>query len=422
MKKLLLLGLALFTLLRLNAQYQIIFSGTGAVTTVTSVTVENLTKGTSLTLNGTDILILTLTTGVNSPEYNKSNMKIYPNPTNDYATLEVLPPYESDAVIIVSEITGKAVIQKQVHLENSGQGFIMRGLKSGFYLVDVRGDGFQFSGKLVSNGNATGNLSIEESGSLIQKVEEKEATKTSRSIVANVNMSYTAGDRLKFTGSSGNYKTIVTDVPAASKTINFNFVLCRDGDYNIYPVVTIGTQVWMAENLKTTKYNDAATAIPNVTDATWSGLSTAAYCDYSNVPTYSTTYGRMYNWYAIATTNPKKVCPALWHVATNADWTTLSTFLGGVSAAGGKLKETGTAHWTSPNTGATNETGFTAIGGGYRAQDGSYGLLGAYGFWWTSTEATPSSGYYRYMYNTSGSLGSVDNDKHAGFYVRCVKD
>jgi uncharacterized protein (TIGR02145 family) len=424
MKKLLLSGLAILTMIQLNAQnYLVSFTATGASTTVTTVIVENLTSGTSLTLNGSDILNLTITTGVTSPEYNQSsNLKIYPNPMNDYTTLEIFPPFEGDAFISINEMTGKPVARKQVYLEKNGQGFKLSGLKNGIYLVNIKGDGFQFTGKLVSNGNANGNLSIENTGSIIQTIEKKEGTKISRGLEATVDMAYTTGDRLKFTGSSGNYRTIITDVPASSKTINFNFVACRDGDFNIYPVVAIGTQVWMAENLKTTKYNDGTTAIPDVTDNTaWAGLSSGAYCDYSNVPTYSVTYGRLYNWYAVASTNPKNVCPTGWHVATDAEWTTLETYLGGASVSGGKLKEKGTAHWSSPNS-ATNETGFTALPGGYRSQSGSFGLMGTNGYWWSSTEATPSSGYYRNMINSSGNLISVDYDKHAGFYVRCVKD
>ena len=134
-----------------------------------------------------------------------------------------------------------------------------------------------------------------------------------------------------------------------------------DIDGNDYKTVTIGTQVWMVENLKTTKYNDG-TAIPNITDNTsWAALTTGAYCDNINTPSISTTYGRLYNWYAVdnnagtkvASNGGKNVCPTGWHVPSDAEWTTLTTYLGGESVAGGKLKETGTTHWQSPNTGVS---------------------------------------------------------------------
>jgi uncharacterized protein (TIGR02145 family) len=178
----------------------------------------------------------------------------------------------------------------------------------------------------------------------------------------------------------------------------------------------------MVEGLKSTKYNDG-TAIPNVTDNTaWSVLTTGAYCDYSNTPANSNTYGRLYNWFAVASTNTKNVCPAGWHVPTDAQMTTLVTYLGGETIAGGKLKETGTTHWLSPNLNATNETGFTALPGGYRSASGSFGLIGNTGFFWTSSISTASYAWYRYLYYNSGSINSGDNDQHAGFNVRCLKD
>jgi uncharacterized protein (TIGR02145 family) len=423
MKKLVFL-LAIFSVLTLNAQnYQITFSGTGASTSVTTVKVENLTSGATVTLNGTDILSLTITTGINSPEDNQpSGLRIYPNPMTDYSTLDILSPVKGDAVIIVCEMTGKPVAREKVYLENIRQSFRLTGLKSGFYLVDVKGNGFQFSEKLISNGKAYEAIKIEKDNSIIQTVNEN-IVKTPRKAEAIVDMVYKTGDLLKFTGVSGNYKTIITDIPTTSKTINFIFVDCRDADFNIYPVVTIGTQTWMAENLKTTKYNDGTTAITNVTDnTTWSTTTSGAYCDFSNVPTYSTTYGRLYNWYVVASTNPKNVCPTGWHVPTDAEFTTLVTYLGGETLAGGKLKETGTTHWLTPNTSATNETGFTALPGGYRSASGTFGLMGNSGFWWTSTISGTAYAFYLYLYYNSGNLSGSDNDQHTGFYVRCLKN
>jgi uncharacterized protein (TIGR02145 family) len=153
----------------------------------------------------------------------------------------------------------------------------------------------------------------------------------------------------------GNQVTFKTTTDVETNTVT-------DIDGNIYHTVTIGTQVWMVENLKTTKYRNGD-PIPNVTGNAWAALTTGAYCWYNNdAATYKATYGALYNWYAVA--DSRNIAPTGWHVPTDAEWTTLTTFLGGESVAGGKLKETGTNHWTSPNTGATNETGFTALPGG----------------------------------------------------------
>jgi uncharacterized protein (TIGR02145 family) len=201
--------------------------------------------------------------------------------------------------------------------------------------------------------------------------------------------------------------------------------LIKDSDGNIYTSVQIGTQVWMAENLKTTKYNDG-TSIPIVTDGTaWAALTTPGYCWYNNdATTYKATYGALYNWYTVNSTSNggKNVCPTSWHVSTDAEWTALTTYLGGESVAGGKLKETGTTHWVSPNTGATNETGFTALPGGYRGYDGTYYSVGYGGDWWSSTENSATGAWYRYMGCSSAGVDRGDGSKQYGFSVRFVQD
>ena len=213
----------------------------------------------------------------------------------------------------------------------------------------------------------------------------------------------------------------------------FSLVTVTDFDGNIYNTITIGTQLWMAENLKTTNYNDG-TAIPNVTDNTaWEHLTTGAYSDYNNTPANSTTYGRLYNWYAVdnnaatkvASNGGKNVCPTDWHVPTDAEWTTLTDYLGGVSIAGGKLKETGTTHWQNPNTGATNETGFTALPSGSRADHGTYYDIELEGYWWSSTyyafSLWPDAYYREVIYNSS--LVSRDYlGVEYGYSVRCLRD
>jgi uncharacterized protein (TIGR02145 family) len=421
MKKLLLLLTILATLHASAQNYQITFTGSGASASVSSVKVDNLTSGATANLtSGTDILNLSVTTAVNSPDQNPSSaLRIYPNPMTDHSTLDIFPPVKGETVITIYEITGKPVAIRKVYLDNSRTGFRLSGLKKGMYIVDVKGKGFRYSGKLVSNGASSESISIEKDNTVV-RASAPEETKTTRSSLATVDMAYTTGDVLKISGKSGNYTTIVMDVPVASKNINFEFVACTDGDFNVYPVVKINDKFWMAANLKATKYNDGM-EIPNVTDNTaWSGLSTGAYSDYSNVPVFSNTYGRLYNWYAIASTNPKNVCPSGWHVSTDAEWTALANYLGGAIGAAGKLKETGIISWASPNI-ATNSTGFTALPGGDRGQDGTYGLMGRYGFFWTSTQGGTSFAFYRYMINSSGNLGSGDNDKRAAFSVRCVK-
>jgi len=196
-----------------------------------------------------------------------------------------------------------------------------------------------------------------------------------------------------------------------------------DKDGNVYKTVTIGTQVWMAENLKTTKYRNGdliGTTTPATKDI--SGENTPKYqWAYNGNETNVATYGRLYTWYAV--TDSRNVCPTGWHLPTDIELTTLTTFLGGESIAGGKLKETGTTHWESPNTGATNESGFTALPGGYRIDyDIVFYDIGFYGYWWSSTEYSSENAYYLGLGNVGSDVDSNSEDKLSGFSVRCLRD
>jgi uncharacterized protein (TIGR02145 family) len=219
---------------------------------------------------------------------------------------------------------------------------------------------------------------------------------------------------------------------AVNADINFNPAITygkmTDQDGNTYKTVTIGTQVWMAENLKTTKCNDN-TPIPEVADSSiWISLNTPGYCWYDNDPDANrATYGALYNWHAI---NTGKLCPMGWHMPSDAEWITLRTYLGGEDLAGGKLKESGTLHWKSPNTGATNESGFTGLPGGVResagiGNNGKFGNKGFDGSWWSATRISsePISPVYGFWIHTDYSrLFRPEFFAGDGINVRCIKD
>ena len=212
------------------------------------------------------------------------------------------------------------------------------------------------------------------------------------------------------------------------------FATVTDFDGNVYSTVTIGTQVWMKENLRTTTYSNG-TPITLVSDKlSWAALGTSskAYCWYTGNFYYKNIYGALYTWTAAmngaASSNAipsgiQGVCPTGWHLPSNNEWTTLTTYLGGTNIAGGQLKEIGFTHWESPNTGATNETGFTALPTGMQTSIGICASYGLVGYWWSSTDVNGACALYRTMSNTNGA---VFNDsffvKHCGFSVRCLKD
>jgi len=221
----------------------------------------------------------------------------------------------------------------------------------------------------------------------------------------------------------GYQKDFITDESVG--TIVFNPALTygtvSDIEGNTYKTIQIGTQTWMAENLKTTKYNNN-TPIPLVEDDTeWSNLTSHAYCWYdNNAEAYKAVYGALYNGYTLDNVN---LCPTDWHVATNDDWYTLITYLGGIDVVGGKLKESGTSHWLTPNAGATNESGFTALPIGSRQPTGYFGALGTSGFYWTSSQYFSPPGQIGYfIFSHYIAIGGGNDSKTSGGAVRCIKN
>ena len=190
-----------------------------------------------------------------------------------------------------------------------------------------------------------------------------------------------------------------------------------DYDGNVYDTIRIGTQTWMKQNLKVTHYNNGD-AIPKVTDNTsWSNLSSGAYCEYGAVATF----GRLYNWYTVV--DPRNLCPLGWHVPSDAEFTVLTNYLGGLTVAGGKLKEAGTSHWQTPNTGATNSSGFTALSSGFRYSSGTFSGMQTYCIFWSSTEYSLAfqAWYLALGYSISSANRTYDGE-HIGASVRCLRD
>ncbi|HZK93941.1 MAG TPA: fibrobacter succinogenes major paralogous domain-containing protein [Prolixibacteraceae bacterium] len=219
-------------------------------------------------------------------------------------------------------------------------------------------------------------------------------------------------------------KTVTNDPIPNGSTVT-------DIDGNVYKTVTIGTQVWMAENLKTTKYRNGD-PIPNITDATaWTNLTTGAYCNNNNDANYATTYGRLYNWYAV--NDIRNIAPAGWHIPTKAEWTTLTTYLGGQGVAGIKLKESGTMHWINTNTDVTNESGFAALPGGMRCYNSyiitpiyKFQTPGSDGLWWSSSEFNTNLAWFLILSGYPGFNIDYEFDdgggKKDGLSIRCIKD
>jgi uncharacterized protein (TIGR02145 family) len=193
----------------------------------------------------------------------------------------------------------------------------------------------------------------------------------------------------------------------------------KDQDGNSYKTVKIGTQTWMAENLKVTKYNDG-TSIPVITDKkAWDTTNTAAMCEYDNSNANGTTYGKLYNFYVVESS---KVCPIGWHVPSDQEWITMINFLGGDSIAGNKMKAIDNTLWTNLSSNSTNSSGFSGLPGGNRWADGVFDGITRHTTWQTSTEANSTSSFGRYISNTTANVGRSWTSKRYGLYIRCLKD
>jgi uncharacterized protein (TIGR02145 family) len=429
--------------------FEIDFSGTGASIDVDSVKVENLNLGTSIILSGHDILNLRMPTDL--PYHSSTNkvLEVYPNPISDHADLNFYMHDRSTVLVCIVDLTGKLIVQLGKVLSQGVHTYHISGLKQGVYFIRISTPNSSFTSKLVCNGGEQGNADINYISSISGiKTTQHNSTQT-KSASDIISFYYEEGTRLKFTGISGNYKTVLTDIPSSNKTITFEFIECTDGDENHYPIVQIGSQVWMAENLKTTKYMDG-NAVPNVTDGTeWSKQTTPAFCWYNNDSvTNSKIYGALYNWHTVKTGD---LCPSGWHVPTDSTWSELEIYLqnngynydGSFDTDDDPSTNNYTAKslaafilWNSSNkeggVGNTdypsyqNKTGLSILPSGRRSfEGGDFGGIGIMGNWggcWTSTEDNSTKAWYRSLYYSNKSVHRSTTFKQAGFPVRCVRD
>jgi uncharacterized protein (TIGR02145 family) len=209
-----------------------------------------------------------------------------------------------------------------------------------------------------------------------------------------------------------------------------------DIDGNVYKTVKIGKQWWMAENLKVTRYCNGRTLVAAAGDSAWEALSSGAYCGYAEKEDNAAVYGLLYNWYAVI--DSQGLAPAGWHVPTDEEWKQLEMYLGMSRSSadeegwrgtdeGGKLKETGTIQegsglWVSPNEGASNSSGFSALPGGYRFFYGMFYFLGRSAYFWSASKHSPDHAWIRFLNYSSSGIHRTHGNLPSAFSVRCVKD
>ena len=377
--------------------YMINFAGTGLSSTVDSVIVHNLTKNTTVIVPTGLVLCLTDVT-TETQKTNEIHTGISILPTSDDGKY-ILSFYANEAGlsrIYLYNINGSIVTEYADYLQIGDNSFDIS-LPAGIYVINVSGKNYSYSKKFISQPTVglTGKIEFINRG-LQNKIHKNKANNF-------VTMICSPGDQLIYSGKSGNNCTLVADVPNADKTITFEFYECKDKSGKYYPVTIIGTQVWMAENLA--YLPEAATSDATIGSEDAGNAGKPFY--YVND---ITKYGILYNWFAAQVSVPDG-----WHLPTNSEWSLLTTYLGGNSVAGAKLKST--TNWNITNTG-TNESGFSAPGGGKR-DTGGIAFSNAYGYWWSATSNGPYA-WFVMIGNGSNGVSSYNDYTYLGQSVRCV--
>ena len=365
----------------------------------------------------------------------------YPNPFNPSTVIGYELSHPSVVRIDIYNVLGRKVKTLVDGFQNFGPGRVVwdatddrgQGVPAGIYIYSLKAEGVRINRKMLL---IDGQQDIAVGGVLQQAEIEVRRQTVSKNVIPDKYL-------LRVTGSDiQTYEQPNLEI-AGDTTVTLNVTVNRtvtDIDGNTYRTVKIGNQWWMAENLKVTHYRNGD-PIPNVTDdAKWSILSTGAYCYYNNNADNAVTYGLIYNWYA--GTDGRHIEPAGWHVPSDDEWKELEIFLGmsqseadsifvfwsdwrGVDAnVGGKLKETGTTHWKKTDPETTNESGFSALPGGFRWRTGPYNWIGYTAFFWTSTEENnPAGAFNRYLSSgTSGICRGHWDIKGNGCSIRCVRN
>ncbi|MCG6190513.1 FISUMP domain-containing protein [Maribellus maritimus] len=409
------LSLAVFNL---TAQdFILTFSSVTPENNIDSIRAINAeTRKTVFVKGSNTINMSSFTTGTNLLPTYLEQIDVYPNPFVNKTELRFYSGQTTQIKISLTDIDGRTISEKRQNITRGLHRFTISVKNEGLYILNVTGNKNKFSQKIISVKNNSTLSKIEYNGYSSIAKREKSAK------IDN-------NDLIFFYVYSGDNITKIADSPTESKTYEVEFYECKDADGNLYPVVKIGSQWWMAENLKTIRYKNGD-SIPNVTDGeAWSILKTGAYCSYNNDEDFADTYGRLYNWYTVD--DSRKVAPEGWHVPSDEEWTILTSSLGGELVAGGKLKAAGNAYWLNPNTAATDSIGFHGLPGGLRTgggtinptSGGNFKGEGEEGHWHSSTEYNDFWIHRRYLMYNNSQVGKWDpHPKGYGFSIRCVKD
>jgi uncharacterized protein (TIGR02145 family) len=376
-----------------------------------SIFIENLTQGGDTTLYAPDtILVFDYNTSIGDNEAIGENSfsvsQNYPNPFKGKTTVNLYLKEKEHIKITILDIIGRQVAHYDNTLNPGNHSFDFYSGNENYYLFTVTG---KQTSKTIKMLNANGNTTFGGKCKIVyNKYKDNEIGFKSQNGITN--FGFNLGDELRYIGyaktvNEVNGSDILEYTPQTNEIYEFEITegipcpgiptVTYEGQ--VYNTVLIGDQCWLKENLNYESGN--------------------SWC-YDNNSANGDVYGRLYTWDAALT-----ACPAGWQLPSDDEWTTLTDFLGASGVAGGKMKEAGYSHWNSPNTGATNSSGFTGLPGGNRINNsGSFYYLGSYGYWWSSSEYSGSNAWYRGLYYDSDGVYRGNCSQTYGFSVRCLKD
>jgi uncharacterized protein (TIGR02145 family) len=413
------IGLLFLSQVSFGQNISITFSGKGATTKIDSVTATNLRTNQSITLPGNETLVLSVKTGISTVPELSGTGTVFPNPFSDKTTFTTIIQKPQTVCLKVQNLIGQVVAQTSSFVEPGEIEFALSLNPAGIYMISVATDRGTAGYKVICTGSSTGESSIRYIGTGSKNNDNdnnhsipcslsQARFKNSREVYV---LGYALSDIIRYTFTSGTYITILTNSPNSSINCEVEFAACTDNDGKNYSILRIGSQIYMAENLAW---------LPELNSKYYVyGYNGTSISEAKANPNY-TTYGVLYTWDAA-----KTACPSGWHLPHMEEWFTLANYLGGMNVAGGKLKETGMSHWVSPNEGATNESGFTALPAGYYASFASEGFtgIGHSTNFWSSMNQGSSVGAWCRAINAFFSIFFTNDDfVDNGFSVRCIQN
>ena len=412
----------------------ITFEGTvnGVPTPLDSILVMNLTQGGDTTIYFPNNVLVLGSTGISEAGSPGFVMRGLPNPFAG-STVVVVHSLGGAALLALNDVAGRELVSHAANLAAGVHRFQLNCGRPGVHLLTVVQGGVRNSLRLMATEGA-GVAGLSNVGS-----PDQGAPKSDRSL-----FTWAPGDELRYIGYATDsgivHSAAIDEEPVATATRTFELfagLACpesptvTDIEGNIYRNVQIGGQCWMAENLRTATYHDG-TAIPNVTgNLAWTGSTSPAWCNYQDDPGFDTTYGKLYNWYATANPN---VCPLGWHMPTEAEWQQLEAALAMPASELGQLGWRGESYnvggrmktltlWSAPNTGATNESGFSGLPGGDRdANGGGFTAPNVRKTWWSASEENAGSAWNHALERVYAGIARDYGGKRNGRSLRCVKD